>query len=218
MRHKKRPPHNAKSILGAMILMVIIILIVICASKAEASMRPAASMQAEHFALRTANDCVSEAVSEYLDENKFTYSDFAAVLYGENGKVTSIETIPSNINRVQAGLTLAVNKGLEKNADSVHEIPIGSLTGSYMLAGKGPDMKIRICPAEQASVRLESSFCSAGINQTSHRISAVITVDIKSSLPIYSFESKAEFEFLIAENVIVGEVPELSRYTWNDLG
>ena len=86
-----------------------------------------------------------------------------------------------------------------------------------MLAGKGPDIKIRICPAEKITVRLKSSFDSAGINQTAHRISAVVTAEVRSSLPIYSFETEVEFEFLLAETIIIGEVPDYSRYAWNEI-
>jgi len=31
---------------------------------------------------------------------------------------------------------------------------------------------------------------------------------MESSLPLYSFDTKSEFEFLIAQTVIVGDVPD----------
>ena len=40
-----------------------------------------------------------ETGSDYLTENEYTYSDFAAVLYSE-GKAVSVETIPYNINNM----------------------------------------------------------------------------------------------------------------------
>ncbi len=216
MRQRKYRKKKLRHLIGAIIFIIIIILLIICITKTDKSLRPAAAVQAEYFANKAAEEAISESVTEYLTENSLEYSDFAAVLYDENGHPASIEAIPSNINQVQSELTLLIRKKFSRMSDSYHRIPVGSLTGSYMLAGKGPDIKIRICPAEKISVRLKSTFDSAGINQTTHRISAVIKADIKSSLPIYSFETEAEFEFLLAETVIIGEVPDYSRYAWSE--
>lgn len=184
---------------------------------AERAVRPAARIQAEHYARRSASETISAEVSDYLDDNRFTYTDFAAVLYDESGRVVSVEAIPYNINKVQSELTLRINKRFRELESEVTRIPIGTLSGNYLLSGKGPGLKLRICPAEEVTVRLESEFTSAGMNQTTHRISAIITAEVSSSMPIYSFSTKVEFEFLIAETVIIGEVPALSRYAWSSL-
>lgn len=184
---------------------------------AERAVRPAARIQAEHYARRSASETISAEVSDYLDDNRFTYTDFAAVLYDESGRVVSVEAIPYNINKVQSELTLRINKRFRELDSEVTRIPIGTLSGNYLLSGKGPGLKLRICPAEEVTVRLESEFASAGMNQTTHRISAIITAEVSSSMPIYSFSTKVEFEFLIAETVIIGEVPALSRYAWSSL-
>ena len=184
---------------------------------AEKAVRPAARIQAEHYARRSASETISAEVSDYLDDNRFTYTDFAAVLYDESGRVVSVEAIPYNINKVQSELTLRINQRFREVDSEVTRIPIGTLSGNYLLSGKGPGLKLRICPAEEVTVRLESEFTSAGVNQTTHRISAIITAEVSSSMPIYSFSTKVEFEFLIAETVIIGEVPALSRYAWSSL-
>lgn len=217
MRKRKHCKKQLRTVIGAVIFIFIIVLLFICIIKTDKALRPAAAVQAEHFARTTAEKAVSESVAEYLDENEFTYSDFAAVLYDENGNPVSIEAIPANINRVQSELTLLIRKKFSQMSDSSHRIPAGSLTGSYMLAGKGPDIKIRICPAEKISVQLKSRFDSAGINQTSHRISAVVCAEVKSSLPVYSFDTEVEFEFLLAETVIIGEIPDFARYSWSEI-
>lgn len=217
MRKRKHRKKQLRTVVGAAIFISIIVLLILCIVKTDKALRPAAAAQAEIFARTTAEKAVSESVAEYLSANEFTYSDFAAVLYDENKNPVSIEAIPSNINRVQSELTLLIRKNFSRMSDSSHCIPAGSLTGSYMLIGKGPDIKIRICPAEKISVRLKSSFDSAGINQTTHRISAVVRAEVHSSLPVYSFETDVEFEFLLAETVIIGEIPDYARYSWNEM-
>lgn len=213
MKRKKRKAMNHRFFAFAVILLLIIL--IIFAVWTDKAVRPVASMQAEHFSLLTTNKVIEETASKYLEENACTYSDFAEVKYDSSGRVTAVEAIPQNINKIQSGLTLMINKELEKSEEYA-EIPIGSLTGSYMLAGKGAKIRLRICPARKADVKLKSSFTSAGNNQTCHRISAEVTAEIKSSLPLYSFETETDFEFLLAESIIVGEVPENCLYTWKE--
>lgn len=215
-RRKKSSCLRTAAAAGAVIL--ILLLCVIFWIKAEKALRPAAVMQAETYARRSANEKISAVIADYLEENRYTYSDFAAVLYDEDGRVVSVESVPYNINKAQSELTLRINQSLSDSIDGTVDIPIGTLTGRYLLAGKGPRLKVRVCPAGEADVELKSEFISAGINQTTHRISAVITAGISSSMPLYSFETTVSFEYLLAESVIVGNVPSVSRYAWNDIG
>lgn len=164
-----------------------------------------------------ASEAIGSAVSDYIVGEHFAYSDLAAVLYDSSGRAASVEALPVSINRVQSELAVLINDRLERSSDEYAEIALGSLTGSYLLAGKGPRLRIRVCPAANAQVELRSSFDSAGLNQTRHRIFAIVTADIASSLPLYSYSSTVSFEFLLAESVIVGDVPDISRYAWNEL-
>lgn len=210
MRSRSKRKYSRRAKFGAVILTLIIILFAAAVIKTEKAVQPIAVQQAEHYSKLTANNIISEAVAEYLDENRYTYSDFAAVLYDESGRAVSIEAVTYNINKVQSELSLLINSKFAESANTTTKIPIGSLTRSYLLVGKGPSVRLRICPAREASVKLTSSFAGAGVNQTCHRISVKVTVDINSSIPLYSFSTQAEFEFLLAENIIVGEVPEIA--------
>ncbi|MCC8136111.1 MAG: sporulation protein YunB [Ruminococcus sp.] len=210
MRYKSRRRFSGRVKLWAIIFVIITALFTAVLIKTEKNVRPIAAQQAEYYSKLTANKIISSAVSDYLDENRYTYSDFAAVLYDENGNAAAIEAVTYNINRVQSELSLIINSEFMESGDTSAEIPIGSLTNSYLLAGIGPHLRLRICPAREAQVELTSTFSSAGVNQTCHRISATVTAYINSSLPLYSFSTEVSFEFLIAENIIVGEVPEAS--------
>ena len=198
---------------GIFALSAALMIFVILAVRADKAVRPVARLRAQHFAEVCAENIVEQAASDYLRENEYTYSDFAAVLYNE-GKAVSIETIPCNINRVRNDIASAVNQKLADSGTISDRIPVGSLTGSYLLAGKGPKLKVKICPEGRAETEIRSEMESAGINQTRHRISAVITVKLTSSLPLYSFDSEVKYEFLLAETVIIGDVPDFVPYTW----
>jgi len=202
---------NTRFISQCLIAMGVLLTIIIM-RKTENSLRPVAELRAEHFAERTASEVISEAVSEYLEQNRFTYEDFAAVLYYDKKIPVSVEMMPFTINKVQSELVLAINEKLESSTVKAAKIPIGSLSDSTLLNGKGPSIRIRIYPAGAADVKIKSDFSDAGLNQTCHRISAVVEVHMTSSVPMYSFDIDSEFEFILAENVIVGEVPQLSPF------
>ena len=212
MKHRKKRPNHKYIAFAIFTLTAILVIFAIWTDKA---VRPVASLQAEHFSIATTDIAIEESAVNYLRDNACTYSDFASVKYNQSGQVTAIEAVPDNINKIQSELSLIINKRLENSRDYA-EIPVGSLTGSYMLAGKGFNIRLRICPARKATVSLKSDFKSAGNNQTCHRISAIVKAEIKSSLPLYDFETETEAEFLLAENVIVGDVPEASIYSWTE--
>lgn len=217
MRYRQRRL-SGRARLGLVLLIIIAVLLAAALIKADKAIKPVAAKQAEHYSRLTASRIISSAVSEYLNENRFSYDDLAAVLYDENRKAASIEAVTYNINRIQSELSLMINTRFMESSAATAEIPIGSFTGSYLLAGKGPSLRLRICPARDAQVKLTSSFESAGMNQTCHRISAVITAEISSSLPLYEFSTEASFEFLIAENIIIGEIPETALDIWTGRG
>lgn len=212
MRHHKQniKKYRAIFIISAAVLFAVFFSII--AHITDKAVRPLAKAQAQHFAELRTNCIIEKAAAEYLEKNRFTYSDFAAVLHDSSGKAVSVEAMTYNINKVQSELTLAVNQKLSDAGSFSDSIPLGSLTNSYLLAGKGPRLKIRICPTGTANVRLKSDFSSAGDNQTRHRISAVITADVSSALPMYSFRSNVSFEFLLAENILLGDVPDFATF------
>ncbi len=217
MRRRRKRRRNARGIIGAFILVVIIVLLILSTARLDKAVRPAAELQAQQLSQKKASIIINDVVSQYIAENEYTYSDFAAVLYDESGHASAVEALSENINRVQAELTAEINRQLNDSGESNAEISLGSLSGSYLLAGKGPTVKVRICPVGSAEVRLTSAFDSAGINQTRHRIYAEISADMVSATTLYSFDTNVKFDYLLAETVIIGDVPQFTAKAWNPL-
>ncbi len=208
-RHRNR---KRKNFAKPLIVTSIVIFAAAFLIRMEFSVRKSAGIQAENAARLAADRIIAESVSDVIEKNEYTYSDFAAVLYDESGRAASVEALTVNINRVQAELSEEINRRFAENSDATAKIAMGSLSGSYLLSGRGPMIKIQVCPVGKATVSLKSAFDSAGINQTRHRIYAEVSAELISSLPIYSFETTENFELLIAETIIVGDVPEFAHY------
>ena len=91
-------------------------------------------------------------------------------------------------------------------------IPVGSLTGSALLAGRGPRIKVRMESVGSSSARFENEFTSAGINQTNHRIVLHIDVSVAILLPGFTTATQVSNAVTVAETVIVGTVPDTYTY------
>lgn len=77
-----------------------------------------------------------------------------------------------------------------------------------MLSGRGPGVKIRISSIGNIETNLNSEFTSQGINQTLHRIYVDISCNVKVLTPFKDIERKITNKVLLAENVIVGDIPD----------
>ncbi len=77
-----------------------------------------------------------------------------------------------------------------------------------MLSGRGPGVKIRISSIGNIETNLNSEFTSQGINQTLHRIYVDINCNVKVLTPFKDIERKITNKVLLAENVIVGNIPD----------
>ena len=145
-------------------VLLIIVIIVFISYRIDKEVKPVAVLQGQHFSELTASNIISKCVYNYLEENQYTYNDFAAVLYDENGKVASIEVMSYNVNKVQSELTQSINDSLYDNRFNTAEIPIGSLTNSYLLSGKGACIPLRICPIGDAGVKRRNRLGNSNSN------------------------------------------------------
>ncbi len=69
-------------------------------------------------------------------------------------------------------------------------------------------MKIRISSIGNVETTLKSEFTAQGINQTLHRIYLEVVCNVKVLTPFKDIERKITNQVLLAENVIVGHIPD----------
>ena len=76
-----------------------------------------------------------------------------------------------------------------------------------ILSGRGPNIPIKISTIGNVETELVSQFSHAGINQTLHRIYLDVNCKVTILTPFDTIEENITNQVLIAEAVIVGEVP-----------
>ena len=77
-----------------------------------------------------------------------------------------------------------------------------------LLAGIGPKIKITISSIGNVKTDLKSEFSSKGINQTLHRVYLQVDCEVNILTPFNNISKRITNQILIAENVIVGNIPD----------
>lgn len=136
------------------------------------------------------------------------YDDLFSVVRDDAGNIEMVQANSPEINMVAreiAGLAQANLDALDLKEIS---IPIGTFTGLALLTGLGPDVTISVMPIGSALCDFVSYFVAAGINQTLHKIYIDVHAEINIITPLDEPTITVKAEVLVAENLIVGEVPE----------
>ncbi len=136
-----------------------------------------------------------------------TYSDMITVHTNDAGQVTYLEANTAEMNRLSSEAALQTQKKLQSaQAQSVH-IPLGSALGIPFFSALGPKIPVRIVPVSAVSAAFFTEFESAGINQTRHKIYLSLQTTVRLVIPTGAKQVKLESQVLVAESIIVGNVP-----------
>ena len=122
----------------------------------------------------------------------------------------------AEFNRLQSAITQDILDRLGQVSEMDLTIPLGTLTGSALLVGRGPSLSVRMQSLGSCSAHFENQFDQAGINQTTHRILLCVDVSMSILLPGFRTSTQVSNAFSVAETVIVGDVP--GSYTYFDSG
>lgn len=159
--------------------------------------------QCQVLAARIINETLYNELGDDYD-----YGSLVKLTADESGNIASIESDMYNINRLKTHSSLLINEAIQKIPAHQLNISLGTVSGINMLFGTGPDLPVRIAPRGYANAVLVSKFTSAGINQTLHQIIMEITADITVIIPGYTKTVMVTTDFLVAETVIIGNVPD----------
>jgi len=179
---------------------------------AMAQMRPILTNLATTRVSNTVNRIVVAAVNDAVENGEINYDTLINFEKDTDGKVTALRSNMAEFNRLQAKVADDILVRLSDVSTSELSIPVGTLTGSSIFAGRGPSIVIRMQSVGSTTAHLRNAFTSAGINQTKHQILLDVDVYISILLPGFRTSTKVSNEISVAETVIVGNVPQTYTY------
>lgn len=193
---------------GARRLVRIALLLLLLLILLDHRMRPIITSMVGAEAELTATGIINRAASEVLQREELRYSDLSSFVRGSDGKILSVEMDTARINLIQTELTRTAADALSEAESCAVGVPLGTLLGDAFLSGYGPEVTIRLVPAGSVQVTTESRFESAGVNQTLHQIVMKVDAGVSAVIPGYTTTIRIHSSFILAESVIVGDVPD----------
>ncbi len=169
-----------------------------------------AQAQARAMAVQILN----EAATELLSTGEVTYDSLMHVTADESGQVRLIQANTPEMNRLAAQVSLLAQGRLQAKRDQAVRVPLGSAVGLTLFAGAGPKIEVRVLPVGSVHAEFHTDFQTAGINQTRHRVSLLLTAQVQLVIPTGAQTVEATTQVAMAESIIVGEVPD----TFTDVG
>lgn len=194
---------NKKKMLKILIIISIIFLII---ERIFSHIEPVFESMCEEKAKSLATIITNQQTTIVM--NNYKYDDLYSVEKDSNGNITLIKSNIAPINNMLSDLAEKIQKEFDNIERTSINIPIGNLTGIYFLSGSGIDIPVQVSTSGSIETDVKSEFLDKGINQTLHRIYVVLSCRVQIITPIKNFEKEIVNQFIIAENVIIGNIPD----------
>ncbi len=200
--NNNKPYKNKKMYKVMFIICVIGISIATIIKEVTPVFNKACVEKAKSIATIITNDETTKAILDYQ------YSDFIVIHKDDLGNIMMLESNMKNINIVTSDIAWRIQASINSTQEEYVNFNLGALTGINMLSGSGSNVPIKISTVGNVQTNVVSSFTSAGINQTLHRLYLDIETQISILTPYNTISESITNQFILAENIIVGEIPE----------
>lgn len=190
-----------------LLIWLLIFLFAACIFWVDRSMRTAILKIAEVEVVQLATQAIYESVQKEIWDRNLQYQDFVQIHKDNQGRVVFMQANTVKVTRLAAEITLAAQRSLQRLKGQTLSLPLGILTGTQLLANKGPRIKVTIAPMGTVQVNVRDKFEPAGINQTRHRIWLDFDTRVRIVIPTMAAQAEIPTQVPLAESIIVGEVP-----------
>ena len=169
----------------------------------EPNLEDVSRLRAEVLVSRTVNRALTEQF-----QNEERPEALFVVTKDENGRIELVQANSLEINVLMTQLALNLQEAFRNMDKEPLEVPLGALIGSKLLSRSGPNIDLEITPLSVLSTDFRTEFESKGINQTKYKIYIILKCRVKVLAPFSSSTFDTSSTVLIAETVILGEVPD----------
>ena len=154
------------------------------------------------------SDLINDSIDQMIIKGDVRYDRIVYFEKDLSGRITALKTNMAEVNRLKTGILNLINDEiLALDSDDIG-IPIGSLILPEAFSGKGRMIPVQILSIRNSDAEFSSDFSEAGINQTLHQLTMQISVDIVVLVLGQSQNFTVTGQVVVAETVIVGDVPE----------
>ncbi len=171
--------------------------------------RPVVRENANYIVKNEVTIMINECVADYIQENNIIYTDLVTISLNDKKEVNALETNTIAINKLKADITNSIANELKDSRGEKIRVSLGNLLDSYILDHIGIEFQVKLTDYGFIETDIITSFKSTGINQTLHKINLKIKVDVNINVGTLYQTETVETEILLAETVMLGNVPEM---------
>lgn len=173
---------------------------------------------AETQVKNSTSDLTNDAIAKQIAEGTIQYDRIVFFEKDLDGRITALKTNMSEVNRLKTDILNIINDEILALDTSDIGIPLGSLFLPELLSGKGPAIPVHILSIRNSDATFSSNFVQAGINQTLHQLIMLVSVDVAILVLGQTGTFTVNSEVVVAETVIVGDVPNTFLQTGGNYG
>jgi len=203
---RNRGNKEFKIILFFILFLAILFIVSFAVRSAYSVFYEKAKSRAKVIASKIINDAISEVIDNY------TYEDFISIENNPNGEINLIKTRVGMINKFKSDINNAVNSKFSNTEESTVSMRLGSFLGNSFFSTMGPNIKIKVEYSGNVQSELYSEFEAVGINQTKHRLYIKSNCNVYILSPFNTTGNQIEETALVAESIIMGEIPSTYYY------
>ena len=190
------------------LLVAVIIILIICYFWFRFQFADAITGLAETQIRNATSDLINDAIDKQIDNKNIQYDRMVYFEKDLDGRITALKTNMSEVNRLKTDILNIINDEILALDTSDIGIPLGSLFLPELFSGKGPAIPVHILSIRNSDAKFVSHFSQAGINQTLHRLNMEVSVDVAVLVLGGTGSFTVASEVVVAETVIVGDVPQ----------
>jgi sporulation protein YunB len=164
------------------------------------------------------SDLINDAVARQIALGDIQYDRIVYFEKDLDGRITALKTNISEVNRLKTDILNIINDEILALDTSDIGIPMGSFVLPEFLSGKGPVIPVHILSIRNSDASFYSNFRQAGINQTLHQVTMEVTIDVSVLVLGSTTSFTLESQVVVAETVIVGQVPNTFLQTGGTYG
>ena len=187
-----------------LVLLILAVAFVVFRGKYRDVVRDLAQTQVKN----STSDLTNDAIAKQIANGNIAYDRLVFFEKDLDGRITALKTNMSEVNRLKTDVLNIINDEILALDASSIGIPLGSLFLPEVLSGKGPAIPVHILSIRNSDASFVSHFEQAGINQTLHKLTMVVSIDVSVLALAETTSFTMESEVVVAETVIVGDVPQ----------
>ena len=154
-----------------------------------------------------ATQTINNAAGKVLKKEKLSYDQIMMLERNKSGQVTAVKANTLQIDVLKYEITNEALREMSNMNTGSLGVPIGTVIGGELFSGFGPHINVKVEPLGNIQTEIDNEFTSTGINQTRQQVILKVRAAITVIVSNYTLVTDVQSNFVIADTVIVGSVP-----------